>query len=212
MMDRRPQDVVAAGYDQMAARYAQWQTDVVGDPRSRYVERLLAQLPPDPEILEIGSGGGVEPTPTLARLGRLVGVDISRTQIDRARAAVPDGEFVRADILDMSFANASFDAVVALYVLTHIPTYALPDLLQRVSAWLRPGGLFLGTFSSTGEHDELEDSWLGVPMFFSGLDLTTNEALLEAAGMSLLASQLESMREPQGEVSFHWVMARKPRR
>src|SRR3989442_9484433 len=114
MGERRPQDVVAEGYDQMAARYAEWQTRFVGAPRDRYIERLLARLPPDPEILEIGSGGGVEPTPTLAKLGHLIAVDISRAQIERARTQVPNAQFIHADILEATFDAESFDAVVAL--------------------------------------------------------------------------------------------------
>ena len=68
-----------------------------------------------------------------------------------------------ADILEATFDAESFDAVVALFVLTHIPTAELPGLLDRISAWLRPGGAFLATFSGAGaQHDEIEDDWLGV--------------------------------------------------
>lgn len=116
---------------------------------------------------------------------------------------------IRADILETTFDNASFDAVVSLYVLTHIPTDALPELLQRISSWLRPHGVFLATLGSAGEHDGFEGSWLGVPMYFSGLDPTTNEALVEVAGMRVVESRIESMQEPEGQASFHWVMARK---
>ena len=194
----------------MAARYAEWQTRVVGDPRDRYVERLLERLPPDASILEIGSGGGVEPTPTFANRGSLVGVDISRAQIERARTAVPGAEFIHADIIETAFADESFDAVVALFVLTHVPTAELPDLLRRICAWLRPGGTFLATFGGAGTHDEFEEDWLGVPMFFSGLEPSTNEALVESAGMRVLASRLEPMQEPEAEVRFHWLLAEKP--
>jgi SAM-dependent methyltransferase len=207
--ERRPQDVVAAGYDRMAGRYAEWSTRIVGDPRDRYIERLLSLLPPHPDVLEIGSGGGVEPTPKFARRGRLVGVDISRTQIERARANVPGGQFLHADILDTDFDDESFDAIVSLFVLTHIPTAELPGLLNRISAWLRPGGAFLATFSRRGPHDEFHD-WLGVPMFFSGFDPTSNEALVEAAGMRSLESRVEPMQEPEGEARFHWLLAQKP--
>jgi hypothetical protein len=39
-------------------------------------------------------------------------VDIFRTQIQPARAAVPDGESIWANILDEEFDEESFDAVV----------------------------------------------------------------------------------------------------
>lgn len=46
---------------------------------------------------EAGSGGGVEPTPTLARRGRLTGVDISAEQIRLASARVPHAQFIHGD-------------------------------------------------------------------------------------------------------------------
>lgn len=204
----RPQDVVAAGYDRIAGRYAEWRSGIVGDPRALYVDRMLTLLPASPSILEIGSGGGVEPTPTLARRGRLVGVDISIAQVERARTSVPDGHFIHGDILDVDFEEGGFDAVVALYVLIHIPTAELPRLVNRVSAWLRPEGVFLATFSSAGVHDGY-DEWLGVRMFFSGLDRNITEELVEAAGMRVVESQIEPMQEPEGEVRFHWLLAQK---
>jgi cyclopropane fatty-acyl-phospholipid synthase-like methyltransferase len=123
---------------------------------------------------------------------------------------VPNARFVQGDILETALDEETFDAVVALYVLTHIPTGELPGLLHRISAWLRPSGVFLGTFSSAGQHDEFEADWLGVPMFFSGFDPATNEALVRAAGMRVVESRIEPMQEPEGEVRFHWLLAEKP--
>lgn len=206
----RPQQVVAAGYDRIAARYAEWQTRIVDDPRDRYVEQLLAGLPDTPDILEIGSGAGVEPTPTFANRGRLVGIDISEAQVERARTNVPNARFIHADILEVKFDDESFDAVVALYVLTHIPTSELADLLGQISRWLRPHGVFLATFSAAAaRHDELEADWLGAPMFFSGFEPATNAALVEAAGLHVLVSRIESLREPEGEARFHWLLAER---
>jgi hypothetical protein len=58
--------VVSEGYDHMAARYAEWQARILGDPRDAYVERLLARLPPAPDILEIA---GEESSPHRRSLG-----------------------------------------------------------------------------------------------------------------------------------------------
>jgi SAM-dependent methyltransferase len=203
--------VVAAGYDRIAPRFAEWQKRVVNDPRNLYVERLLARLPPTPDVLEIGCGAGVEPTPTFATRGKLVGIDISKAQVEQARAAVSNACFIHGDVLETEFDAGSFDAVVALYVLTHIPTTDLSGLLERISRWLRPRGAFLATFSgATARHDDFEPDWLGVPMFFSGFDPATNAALVEAAGMRVLASRVESIEEPEGEARFHWLLAEKP--
>jgi cyclopropane fatty-acyl-phospholipid synthase-like methyltransferase len=211
----RPQDVVAAGYDAIADRYAGWQESIAGDPRRRYVGRLLELLPAEAEILEIGCGQGVEPTPTLARRGRLTAIDVSRAQLERARAAVPEAELVHGDVTEAEFAAESFDAVVALYSLTHVPGALLSDLFARVAAWLRPGGLLLATLGSRESEETVQD-WLGAPMFFSGFEPETNEGLLREAGFELLESRVESMREPESEpghgpetVAFHWVLVRR---
>jgi SAM-dependent methyltransferase len=212
---QRPQGVVAAGYDAMAERYSSWQAQVVGDPRERYVQKLLTLVPERPDVLEIGCGAGIEPTRTFATVGRLVGIDISRAQIERARAAIPDAELIHGDVTTAVFQPESFDAVVALYVLTHIPGAELPALLGRIAQWLRPRSVLLATFGSR-RHESVVDDFLGAPMFFSGFDEETNERLVREAGLAVLESRLEPMREPESEpgkgpetAAFHWILARK---
>jgi len=42
-------------------------------------------------------------------------VDISDVQIERARRLVPGATFIRADVTEIDFPAAGFDAVVCLY-------------------------------------------------------------------------------------------------
>jgi SAM-dependent methyltransferase len=212
----RPQDLVAAGYDDIVDRYAAWARQIVDDPREGYVKRLLALLPERPDILELGCGAGVEPTPTFARLGRLTGIDISRAQIERARAAVPGAELIHGDVTTAVFEPESFNAVVSLYVLTHIPAADLPGLLARVARWLRRDGVLLATFGGSGSHESFVDDFLGAPMFFAGFDQATNERLVREASLTVLESRLEQILEPESEPgrgtergAFHWILARK---
>jgi SAM-dependent methyltransferase len=173
----------------MHARYAAWAEQIVGDPRDTYIAMLLSLVPERPDVLEVGCGAGIEPTPTFAARGRLIGIDISKAQIEHARAAIPDAEFIHGDITRTDFDPESFDAVVALYVLTHILSAELPGLLQRITQWLRRGGVLLATFGGRGRHDSFVDDFLGVPMFFSGLDPETNEQLVQEAELKILESR-----------------------
>src|SRR5262245_34972256 len=84
-----PRQLVAAGYDAMASRFDEWQKQIVGSPRMRYLDKLLPLLPPHPDLLELGCGAGVESTRVLAQRGRLTGVDISEAQLTLARQRVP---------------------------------------------------------------------------------------------------------------------------
>jgi ubiquinone/menaquinone biosynthesis C-methylase UbiE len=67
-------------------------------------------------------------------------VDVSPEMVRLARRQVPSGEFMCADAISVGFEPSSFDAVVALYSIFHIPREAQPALFQRLHRWLTPGG------------------------------------------------------------------------
>jgi SAM-dependent methyltransferase len=206
--------VVAAGYDAVADRYAEWQRGIVGSRRLEWLDRLLAALPERPETLELGVGQGVRSTRVLAERGRLVGIDISREQLRRARRRLPAGvELLHGDVADFDFPAASFDAVVAFYVLTHLPRGELGPLLGRIAAWLRPGGMLLATFGARDTLDAVQEDWLGAPMFFAGYAPDENRRLVQAARLEIVGDEVETIVEPQpdaGLARFQWLLARKP--
>jgi SAM-dependent methyltransferase len=205
-----PAALVAAGYDEMADAFGQWQKAIVGSQRLGWLERLLALLPERPDVLELGSGAGVHSTRMLAERGRLVGIDVSAEQVRRARERVPAAEFVVDDFLKADFPRATFDSVVAFYVLNHVPRAELSALVAKIARWLRQGGHFLATFGAQEHDDVVQDEWLGVPMFFGGLSPEQNATIVRAAGLEIVAEEVEEIQEPDGLARFHWVLARKP--
>jgi hypothetical protein len=44
-------------------------------------------------------------------------------------------------------------------------------------------------------------------MFFSSYDADTNRRLLQDAGLTLVLDEVVTMKEPEGEVAFLWVLA-----
>jgi SAM-dependent methyltransferase len=137
-----------------------------------------------------------------------VGVDVSRAQIERARRNAAD--VIHASALDVDFEPESFDAVVAFYVVDHLPRETHPELLAKIHRWLRPGGWLLITFD-TAEHPGAVGEWLGVPMFFSQHDPKTSERLVADAGFEVVSSEREAQLEGAREVTYLWVLAQKNR-
>jgi SAM-dependent methyltransferase len=131
-------------------------------PRACATSNNFSLLPPQPDVLELGCGAPVESTRILAERANLAGVDISEAQVALARRRLPQATFIHADLSALEFAPESFDAVVALYVLLHIPRAELEPLLGRVASWLRPSGL-LANALVRGESEAVEP-WLGVWM------------------------------------------------
>jgi SAM-dependent methyltransferase len=210
LTDERPQDVVARGYDAGADAFAAWQAEITGWNRLGRVEGLLELLDGSPDVLELGSGAGVDSTRVLARRSRLTGIDISAEQIRRARERVPGARFVHADFTTVDLEPASFDAVVSFYVFNHVPREELGPLLGRIQAWLRPGGYLLASFGASdlpGWHGR----WLdGVETFFSGYEPDVTLRLVRGAGLEIRRTELETIQEPEGEATFFWVLAAKP--
>ncbi|NEA40666.1 class I SAM-dependent methyltransferase [Streptomyces sp. SID11385] len=178
-----PKAVVRRGYDAVAARY-----DEAYGSETKYaalLDELCHLLPPGAAVLDLGCGGGVPVARTLAAAGhRVTGVDLSGVQVRRARERVPDAEFLRADAAEVAFARESFDAVVCLYLLIHLPLAEQPGLLRRVGGWLRPGGVL---FATTGQRawTGVEEDWLGggAPMWWSQPDAAVSRGWIEAAGL-----------------------------
>jgi SAM-dependent methyltransferase len=200
---------VRAGYDQIAPRFGEWSARVEGDPRDRFLSRFTELMPPNGSVLDLGCGAGVPSTKRLASTFRVVGVDVSEAQVGLARAHVPEADFLRADILDLDFGEPAFDGVVALYSIAHIAREEHLRVFSLVSRRLRPGGVFLASLG-TGDIAGWTGEWLGVPMFFSSHTPAETTRLLAEAGLDVVHGELVSMREPEGEATFLWVICRVP--
>jgi ubiquinone/menaquinone biosynthesis C-methylase UbiE len=207
MEDQRTH-TVAAGYDRISGQYLEWVARIEGDPRDQMLGEFAQRLPVGARVLDLGCGPGVPSTRALAQRFEVVGVDISAAQIGLARTNVPAATFIHADFTRIELPEASLDGVTAFYSISHVPREHHPRVFARIARWLVPGGLFLATLGATDNPDWVGD-WLGGPMFFSSHDADTNRALLRAAGFTLERDEIIAMHEPEGSVTFLWVIARK---
>jgi SAM-dependent methyltransferase len=180
---------------------------VEGDPRDRFVEEFAGLVPLGGSVLDLGCGAGVPSTRRLAESFSVVGVDISAEQIARARRNVPRAELLQADMRRVDFRAGSFDRVCSLYSIAHVPREDHAPLVASIRRWLRPGGMFLATLG-TGDLDAWTGEWLGVPMFFSSHPAPENRRLLAAAGLEPMHDEIVTVREPEGEAVFQWVICR----
>jgi SAM-dependent methyltransferase len=202
-------EIVRAGYDAIAERYAKWASSFE-TPDLRWVEDLLSRLDDGSDVLDLGCGGGRAPAQAVAARHRYTGIDLSDVQIERARQRIPHGHFLVADATQVQLEPESFDAVVTLFMFGHIPRAEQAPLLDRIRGWLRPGGWLLATMGTGGSDDLVESDWLGAPMFFASFDPETNGTLLAEAGFELVRDRVITHDEPgHGPVSFMWVLARR---
>jgi ubiquinone/menaquinone biosynthesis C-methylase UbiE len=208
--DQDAKEVVARGFDVIAERYVAWTQGLEDNARHPY-ELVFRQLvPTGGRVLDLGCGSAATTTKVLAEDYDVTGVDFSPRSIELARAALPRATFLHADMTDVSFPDASFDGVVAMYSIIHVPRAEQFPLLQHVRGWLRPGGTLVATLSARGDAAVVDPDWLGVEMYWSGFDADTNRRLVRDAGFTLRSDRVETSVEHGKETEFLWVVAQRP--
>jgi cyclopropane fatty-acyl-phospholipid synthase-like methyltransferase len=201
-------EIVAAGYDRVASRYPELESAGSQWPRLRRLRALLAELPPGSRILDLGCGNGLPALAAIAERHEATGVDISAAQVEAARGNAPAARVLEGDAGACDFPPETFDAVVAFYVLDHIPREEHAALFGRIAGWLRPGGLLLFT-TELEEEEGTVGEWLGTPMFFSQFHPAITAGLVEEAGFELLRQEAEAQLEGDREITYVWFFARK---
>ena len=132
---------VKAAYRRYAAVYDAVFGPVLQPGRKAVVQAL--GLRPGDRVLEVGVGTGLS-LPLYPRDVRITGIDVSREMLEKARARVVRLHLPNVDALHemdaerMSFANASFDKVVAMYVVSVVERPG--RLLEELHRVCRPDG------------------------------------------------------------------------
>ncbi len=198
--------LVKAGYDSCARAYMK-----ARENGPLHLEPLLGLLAPSSRVLDLGCGCGVPVAKALAANHSVIGVDFSQGQLALARAQVPGAEFIEADISAVHFSPSSFDAVVALWVIFHLPRAEQLDVLRSIATWLKPGGYLLATLSKWNEEPYTED-FLGVEMFWTNFAFDEYVGYLSQLGFevldtSTLAHGFDDSYPPE---EHPLVFARKP--
>lgn len=118
------------------------------------VANTLRYLRPDFQVLDFACGTGTTTVQIAPHVASVRAIDISAEMAARARGKVDalgltNVEVSHAQIWDPSLTEGSFDAVTAFNVLCYLPDR--PQVLARIRALLKPGGLFLSATDCLGE-------------------------------------------------------------
>jgi SAM-dependent methyltransferase len=105
------------------------------------LERLVK--PAGKDIIDVGCGSGALVRALAERGAHPIGLEISAEQLAPALAHDEENRarYVVGQAQELPFADGSFDAVVFMRALHHVPAADLPRALAEARRVLRPGGL-----------------------------------------------------------------------
>ncbi len=93
-------------------------------------------------VLSLGCGIGDTELLLAPHVAEVVGVDLSPAAVRQARADAARLRIGNAHFLEGTAAEGTYDVVMAVFFLHHLPDAALAQLPQRVKDLLAPGGVF----------------------------------------------------------------------
>jgi SAM-dependent methyltransferase len=186
---------------------------VTADELERFAEWL--QLGPESRLLDVGCGSGGPALRLAERTGASVtGIDLveegiaTASRLAEERGLADRARFVRADAGGpLPFADETYDAVVSIDVMCH-----LPDRLEILREWRRvaaPGARILFTDPTvvTGlvtDSELVDRSAVGIYVFSVE---SVNETLLGQAGFE--AERREDLTENMAAMAGRWHDARE---
>jgi phosphatidylethanolamine/phosphatidyl-N-methylethanolamine N-methyltransferase len=134
-------EAVKAAYRRYARIYDVVFGAVLQPGRRAVLDALM--LEPGDRVLEVGVGTGIS-LPLYPRDVRITGIDVSSEMLERARARVARARLKNVEALlemdaeQMAFPDASFDKVVAMYVVSVVPRPG--KLLEELHRVCKPDG------------------------------------------------------------------------
>jgi demethylmenaquinone methyltransferase / 2-methoxy-6-polyprenyl-1,4-benzoquinol methylase len=136
---RLPAEGVRSMFDRIAPVYDGMNRAITAGLDRRW-RRLTAQavVRPGDRVLDACCGTGELALAALAEGGRVTGVDFSERMLERARPKSAAVSWVRGDVLELPFEDASFDAVTVGFGVRNVEDVG--RALREVRRVLRPGG------------------------------------------------------------------------
>lgn len=181
-------DIVRDGYDKCAEKYLGNRDRLKS---GKFVQQLLKLIPKNSLILDLGCGAGTPIDDVLLKAGHeVVGIDISKKQIQLARKNCPRGDYVVGDISQLKEREYQVQAIVCFYTMFHISREKHGKILGILGSYLSKGGILLismGDREFEGTHHLHETM-----MWSSQFGTKKNRVLIEQAGFTILHEELDN--------------------
>lgn len=174
-----------------------------------FLEKLVKLVPDRAGVLDLGCGSGDPVDVYLVKRGfNVTGVDFCSRLITLAKRNVPQGRFIEGDLSKVDFDEESFDAVISLYAIFHLPRKEHEDLFVKIKNLVKRNGIMLVTLGTSDYEYGEEQDWCGAPvMAWSMYDPDRYKEMITKTGLVILDSRFEG--KPTDDEYHFWLLAQK---
>jgi SAM-dependent methyltransferase len=113
------------------------------DAEARLLEMLRESVRDGTRVIDIGSGEGALEELAMSNgiTAHWTGIDLLEDSVERARATVPDVDWIVGDAAAMPFDTDAFEVAVAVTIFSSLPSHELEHAVaSEIARVLRPGG------------------------------------------------------------------------
>jgi ubiquinone/menaquinone biosynthesis C-methylase UbiE len=197
-------EVVRKGYDEIAEEY-QANRNIFDN--LALLKEFSSYLPDNATILDAGCGAGVPSAKLLVQAGfEVIGVDFSANMLKIAKKNVLKATLIMEDMTKLGLKDNSFDGLVALYSIIHVPREMHASLYQSFHKILKPEGIMLICIGS--DEWEGEDEYFGARMFWSEPSLEKTLQMVKNAGIQIISGKHLVI----GGEKHYWIIARNQKK
>jgi SAM-dependent methyltransferase len=196
-------------YDSIAAEWDAERSSLSGRERT-WLDAGLDGLAPASRVLDLGCGTGRPIAEYVAaRRHRIVGVDQALALLARARARLPQHDWIACRLEDFAF-RGGWAAVVCWDALFHVARAHHEPILAGVARSLRPGGRLVLTAGGS-DQPPFTDRMLGRRFFYDSHPPERVLSILRGLGLTIVAHDLIDRPTGGREKGRLAVVAEKPR-
>ena len=163
-----------------------------------YVDKILENLPPKAEVLDLGCGTGKPIAKYMLRKGfQVVGIDQSERMLEIAKSEIPEAKLIHGDMTEIQFAD-KFAAAVAWDSVFHVERKHHSDVYRKLADSLENGARLLLSVGGSDAESGVENSgsvnsgsegftseMFGQTFFYSGYKPEITRQLLENEGFEI---------------------------
>ena len=198
-------EIVERGYDEGDYMGHFHLRETLDERETRFFTELERHVPVNGKILDLGSGTGIPYDKYLVEKGfQVTGLDISEKHVTRARESVPEATYIKADFSRYDLGTETYDAIISLYSIFHIPREEHEALLNNIYNALKPEGVLLATLGVEDMEMDVNE-FIGSSMAWSSYSKHKNKKLVEITGFKILLLEEEN---EEGE-NHLWILAKR---